>query len=67
MSKRLKNTSPQPVPLEDGRMVGPGEWAEVDKVSGITKDAVEAGQLTHEQEPTKGAANQRARAEKQED
>lgn len=37
-------------------MVGAGEWAEVDKLTGATKDAVDAGQLVEEQEPTKGAA-----------
>lgn len=64
MPKRFKNVTAQPVPLEDGRSVAPGERVEVDKVTGITKAAVEADQLVEEAEPTKGAAATAERAEK---
>lgn len=46
-------------------MVAPGEWAEVQKVTGVTKDAVELGQLVEESEPTKAAARQRGKQEEE--
>ena len=65
MAKRFKNVSSQPVPLEDGRTVAPGERVDVDKVQGVTKDAVDAGQLVEEAQPTKGAAQTAKRGEKE--
>lgn len=45
MGTLLRNVASHPVPLQDGRSVAVGAEAEVDKVTGVTKDAVDGGQL----------------------
>lgn len=62
--QRYLNTSGHPLDFDNGLVVGAGEWVELDDKGDLFRHYVDTGQLTAEQEPTKGAKQAAAQAKR---